>query len=385
MDVVVAYRSLLIGAVFATLCAGCGSNAALTAEAEAEPEAQPAAQTEPLAVISAAEGPVMGGAPAAPITRLEPQTVDPEPIDPCEQDDTEGWLDKSQEWIYEVTCDTAAWFDGFFGSARYDEQTGQTYGRVGLSSFWDQRDGLDAKLRFRGTFALPALNDRAQLMVGKGDAEELIDERSTQWDTIPGNFNNIEDDSFLIGLGYTGKRRTGFKVSVGARIRAPPEPYVKLRYRKHWSLTDTTMIGFRPLVYWKSEEKFGTTVHVDIDQMLTEHMMLRWANYGNVAQGEEVRGVEWESSLFLFQALSNRRALTYRAMILGETDAPEPLTNYGFEFRYRQRIFREWLFLELLTSVTWPKEFIEEDRDANFGIGLGFEMYFGPVPDRQMY
>jgi len=367
------------------LCAGCGSNAALTAEAEAEPEAQPAAQTEPLAVISAAEGPVMGGAPAAPITRLEPQTVDPEPIDPCEQDDTEGWLDKSQEWIYEVTCDTAAWFDGFFGSARYDEQTGQTYGRVGLSSFWDQRDGLDAKLRFRGTFALPALNDRAQLMVGKGDAEELIDERSTQWDTIPGNFNNIEDDSFLIGLGYTGKRRTGFKVSVGARIRAPPEPYVKLRYRKHWSLTDTTMIGFRPLVYWKSEERFGTTVHVDIDQMLTEHMMLRWANYGNVAQGEEVRGVEWESSLFLFQALSNRRALTYRAMILGESDAPEPLTNYGFEFRYRQRIFREWLFLELLTSVTWPKEFIEEDRDANFGIGLGFEMYFGPVPDRQMY
>jgi len=119
--------------------------------------------------------------------------------------------------------------------------------------------------------------------------------------------------------------------------------------------------------------------------MLTERLMLRWSNYGNVAQGEDVHGLEWESSLFLFQALSNRRAMTYRALIVGETNAEVPLNNYGFELRYRQRVLREWLFLELVGGVTWPQYTLDQPRDTNFGIGAGFEMYFGPVPEDRMY
>ena len=118
--------------------------------------------------------------------------------------------------------------------------------------------------------------------------------------------------------------------------------------------------------------------------MINERMMVRWANYGNVAQ-EEVDGLEWESSMFLYHALSNRRAVTYRALVLGETKAEERLNNYGFEVRYRQRVLREWLFIELITGITWPKFFADEEREANIGIGAGFEMYFGPVPEGQMY
>jgi len=131
------------------------------------------------------------------------------------------------------------------------------------------------------------------------------------------------------------------------------------------------MLSLRPIVYWRSEEKLGTTLHVDLDQMLNEKMMLRWANFGNVAQ-EEVQGLEWESSLFLFQALSNRRAMTYRALVVGETKAEETLNNYGFEVRYRQRVLREWLFVEFITGLTWPKYFADEQREANIGIGAGF-------------
>lgn len=376
MGLVVAHRHTLLCAVTALVMAGCASKSAV--EEPALEAGQP--------VMVATQSPSDPG--------IADKTQGPSPAEaeddadkpnPCDEEDKEGWLDKSHEWVYETVCVTAMWFDGFFGKGRFDERSGETYGRIGLSGFWDQRDGFDPKLRFRGTFALPALSERASLMIGKGDEQELIDERTTQFDTIPGNFNRIEDDSFLVGLGYTGKRQRGFKLSVGAKIRAPPEPYVKLRYRKHWSLTDSTMIGVRPIVYWKTDDKFGTTLHVDFDHLLSDKWMTRWSNYGNVAQGEEVRGLEWESSLFLFQALTNRKALTYRAMVLGETNAPEPLVNYGVEVRYRQRMFREWLFLELITSLTWPKELIEEDRDANFGVGLGFEMYFGPVPDAQMY
>ena len=47
-------------------------------------------------------------------------------------------------------------------------------------------------------------------------------------------------------------------------------------------------------------------------------------------------------------------------------------------------MFRKWLFVELSASVTWPREELTEDREINPGVGLGFEMYFGPVPDSQL-
>jgi len=376
MEFVIAQLRFLICAVVVTLlCAGCSSNSKV-AEAETAEEDVVSEGAVNQDVLLESEDV---------LTASTPQDEAEDWDDPCDQTDTAGWLDGTQEWVYEATCRSAAWFDGFFGTGRGDPRTGETHGRVGLSGFWDQRDGFDPKLRFRGKFALPGLHDRADFTVGRGDAEEIIEERTTRFDTIPGNFNNIDDDSFLVGLGFSSKKRTGFKVSVGAKIRAPPEPYIKLRYRKHWAVSESTMIGLRPIVYWKSDDKFGTTLNTDISQMLTDHIMLRWSNYGNIAQDEDIEGLEWESSLYLFHALSNRKALTYRLMILGKTKAEVPLANYGFEFRFRRRVYRDWLFLELISSATWPREFIDESRDLNIGIGAGLEMHFGPVPDHKMY
>jgi hypothetical protein len=61
-----------------------------------------------------------------------------------------------------------------------------------------------------------------------------------------------------------------------------------------------------------------------------------------------------------------------------------PIQNYGAEVRYRRQAFRRWLFLEFKGSVTWPRETLEEEREINPGIGVGFEMFFGPTPDSQL-
>ncbi len=428
-SVVAQLRLLIVATLAATVCAGCASKSgsteatpdaaevagsAATADAEAgtskaespgdeivnpdtievleAPNAQAlamaTADTPPdLADAGATDGPpVVEPTNATETTYGTTLPADEEPPDPCDQPDTAGWLDGSQEWVYETTCRTAAWFDGFFGKTRHDARNADTFGRVGLSAFYDERDGFDPSLRFRATFALPSLRDRAtSFTIGRGSEEEVIEERTTKFDTIPGNFSQIEDDSFLVGLGVNSSRRKGFKLSIGAKVRAPPEPYIKLRYNKHIVLTEATLIGIRPILYWKTDDKFGSTLNVELDHLLTEDVMVRWANYGNVATGSEVEGLEWQSSVFLFQAFSNRRAMTYRVLVSGETDAEEPLQNYGFELRHRQRVLRKWLFLEVFGGVTWPKYLLEEVREANIGIGAGFEMYFGPMPDRRMY
>ena len=309
-------------------------------------------------------------------------------VNPCEvsADDQDTWIDKSQTVVYQTICGSVAWFDGFFGDRRYDQQSADTFGRIGLSGFWDERDGFDTKFRLRARLALPHLEERASLLIGRGSDAELIEEKPHVQDTVPSNFNQVDDDSFLIGLGYRrgqGLKR-GFDFSAGAKVRLPPEPYLKAAYRRAWELSESTLVRVRPLAYWKYDEGLGSTLHLDLDHLLSKTSMLRWSNSGNVSQDPEVDGVRWLSYLSLFRALSNRRALSYHLLAGGETNAEVELQNYGFEIRYRQRVLREWLFVEFLSSLTWPRELLSEERESNLGVGIGFEMYFGPVPEGQM-
>ena len=298
------------------------------------------------------------------------------------------WLDKSNVGFYQAVCSSVAWFDGFFGSRDYDRASAQTFGRVGVGGFWDERDGFDQTLRFRARYALPQLQKRTSLLIGRGTDREAVENSDSPApvDSIPSSFNKVEDDAFLVGLGYSRSKgiERGFDFSVGVKVRAPPEPYVKTAYRRAWDVSARTLISVKPMVYWRYDEGIGATLSASADQLLTRRMMLRWSNSANVSQDREVEGVEWVSRLSLFQQLTNRRALTHGLLLHGETKSEVPIRNYGYEFRYRQRILRKWLFLEFLTSLTWPKEFIWEKREANFGAGIGLEMYFGPNPEEQL-
>lgn len=313
-------------------------------------------------------------------------TPETRPPDPCDQFDKqyESWLDRSQVGLYSTVCEAAAWFDGFFGDARYDAATGETYGRVSLGGFTDQRNGFKPRLRFRTRFAFPALRQRGNFFLGRGNDDELIENRGTNdlEEDLP-SITNDRDDSLFAGFGfnrYSGIER-GFDFRVGAKLRAKPEPFVQAIYRYGLRFSDKNLLRFRPLAYWRLEEKFGATLSMDSDNYLGDSLLLRWSNFGNVSQDPNIEGVAWGSTLSLFQALSNKRALTYSLLYRGETGDPVRIKNYGYEMRYRRRVLRDWLFLEMSGSMTWPRDTFLEQRERNLGAGIRLEVFFGPAPE----
>lgn len=308
------------------------------------------------------------------------------PPDPCESFDAESgaWLDRTQVGLYETVCSTAAWFDGFFGDVRYDQRTAETYGRLSLGGAWDERDGFDPRLRFRARFALPALREGGNFFLGRGDDRQVVEESGVERrDELAPVTGQSEDDSVFAGFGFSRSRslERGFDFDVGVRVRLPPEPFVKAKYRYGMQLSENTLMRLFPVAYWRLEEKFGATLGIDLDHIVSDRFLLRFSNFGNVSEDPEIEGLAWGSSVTLYQAMSNRRALVYSTFVSGETDAAVQLRNYGYEMRYRQRILREWLFIEYLGSVSWPRESPTEQRETNFGVGLRFEIYFGPAPD----
>ena len=297
-----------------------------------------------------------------------------------------AWIDRVQRGVYSGVCGTALWFDGLFGTPRYDQDSDETYGRIGIFESYDRRDAFDTRLRLRARYALPALEQRLRLTIGRGDEQQLIEERPGNSGTpLPSNFQTAADDAWLLGLGYSKQSslERGFDFGVGIRLNTPVDPYAKATYRYNWVFDNENMLRFSETPFWRDSRGFGATTQVSLDRLLTPELLLRWNNIATAAQ--DTQGFEWGTTVTAFQSIDHRRAIAYTALLSGETNADVSIQNYGVESKYRQQVFRKWFFMELAASVTWPRETLEEVRQINPGVGLGFEMYFGPVPEVEMH
>lgn len=309
---------------------------------------------------------------------LEPQGLPPDAAGLCE--DKPGgldWIDRMRTGLYRTICLSAARFDGLFGNARFDDEYQATHGSLAVGALWDERDAWDPSVRFRAHVRLPQLSDRFSAFVGRLDPDEYVTELRDDFDTLPRQFAREEDDAVLLGLGYRQPGPGGghFDAGVGAELGWPVEPYAKGTYRFTQPFLERNLVRLHETIFWQEGQGFGATTRFDLERLVGEAFLVRWTGSG--AFTEETEGARWFSSLTLYQNLGDGRALAYQAGISGASDAEVEIADYGLRLIYRRRIHLEWLFLELRSSITWPRETLLESRDPNWGAGVALDMLFG--------
>jgi hypothetical protein len=287
-------------------------------------------------------------------------------------------LDRTQRTVYELMENTTRWFDGFFGQSRLSEGEHVSRGTLRVSGLWDQRDGFETRFNLRARFALPALEDRARLILGRGDSEHIVDGTTNEAvESLPGAFDTHRDDEWLLGFGFnrSGDMSRGLDFGVGVRITNPPDPYVNVTYR--WAETWDNSWSFRARArtFWQNQRGTGVTLDSDLNYAVSPTLILRWAS--NLGVEDRIEGLGWRNDVIAYQGLSNNRGLAYGVFAQGQTAAEVELQNIGVDLRYRQRLAREWFFIELAIGVSWPREFLDEQRESNLGLGVTFEMQFG--------
>lgn len=288
-----------------------------------------------------------------------------------------AWIDRMQAGLYRRMCLTSAGFDGFFGNARFDDEYESTHGSLAVGTLWDERDAWDPSVRFRVDLRLPQVNERLRAFVGRLDPDEYVTGARDDFDTLPRQFARAEDDDVLLGLGY---RRPGpggghFDANIGAKLDWPPQAYVRGSYRLTQPFLEHNLLRLDETIFWRDRVGFGATSRIYLDHMLSEDFLARWAGSGTYS--EDTDGLRWSSSLTLYQSLGLRRALAYQAAITGETGGEVDINDYGLRVIYRRSVYRDWLILEVRSSLTWPRETLEEGREANLGAGVALEMQFG--------
>jgi len=312
---------------------------------------------------------------AVPVELQDPTTA---AVELCQDKPGEqGWLSHVRAGIYRTLCSSSAWFDGFFGNARFDDEYQDTHGSVAVGASWDERDHFDPSVRFRTSVRLPQLSERFNAFVGRLDPEEFVTELRDDFDTLPRQFARAQDDAVLLGLGYQQPGRGGARFSAGVGIEAawPLQPYAKGTFRYARPFLGRNLIQLRETVFWEEQEHFGITSRLDLDHLLADNYLVRWTTSGTFS--ERTEGVRWFSNVTLYHNLGDGHALAYQAGTSGLSDHDVEIVDSGLRIIYRRRLLYEWLFLELRTSVSWPRESLLERREANMGAGVAIELMFG--------
>jgi hypothetical protein len=316
--------------------------------------------------------------PVQPVETDIPESMRPEGS--CEDRSTAETtlLERVRRRLTVTACASSAWLDSLFGDQFHYDDYRATYGSVSTGLLWSEYDGFDPRLRFRVRLQLPQWDERISAFAGRVGEEDFISDTESEFQALPTRqFGSIEDESVLVGLGYSSPKKTGndFDIGVGVRVDLPPDPYVRARYEIVRTFADSYVFRGRQSVFWQNTEGFGATTRFNIDRALSDTLLLRWNNLGKLT--EETRGVEWYTQLTLFQSLGNRTGLAWQGQIEGESDNEVDITRYSVRLIMRRQIYWEWLFLELRGGVSWPRRFLFETRELSPEAGIAFEMKFG--------
>lgn len=294
------------------------------------------------------------------------------------QTDRDSWLDRAQQDLHDMVAGSARHVDRLFGS---DESSPEAYekasGSIAPALLWDEFEGFKPRLRFRANFPLPHISEKFDAFIGRVNRDEYVTERAQDSGAFRRQFGPVEDDQTLLGISYRETPRQGgrFDAGAGVRLRFPLDPYVKSSYLYRKGELDRLMFSIRETAFWQNSEKLGLTNRIDFERIIMEQWLVRLTGSATVSQ--ETDGMRGYTVLSAVRGFPSRRAVTLEVGMDGETEADVPLHDYGFKAAYRQAITRNWLVLEVRTSLRWPKEELDQSRQPSWGVGVGFEMFFG--------
>lgn len=345
------------------------SCAAYAVSAQESPPPETSAPATPTPETSA---PAPPAGPASPGKTTTFTDTPPEPSGPKQE-----WLDRTQQGVQHIVTRSAERLDRLFGPEEDEAPYRAAEGSIAPALLWDEFRGWQPKLRFHVDLPLPQLNERFNAFIGRVNRDEYVSERAQQSGAFERQYGPESNEQTLAGISYRTPPKQGgrFDLGAGVRLRFPLDPYLKGSYVYERGATETGLLSLRETLFWQNSEHAGVTTRADLERVFNEQWLVRWTTSASLSQKSD--GVYGYSAVRALRGLSDRRAVAVEIGLDGATHAPVPLHEYGIKAAYRQSVFREWLVMEVRTSFTYPKEEPDQSRQPSWGVGLGFEMFFG--------
>ena len=284
------------------------------------------------------------------------------------------------EWVNNVVSDTfrkkedqeSGMTRRFYGNLLTSYQVEGSHIRVKPRIIMTEGSDNEYKLDFSTRLRLHGLSDRLRLYVDSYDTdydtmEEIFSARYRQ------ELEQARGESAAGGLTYffTDRATRQLSLSTGLRFRPEPSPKARLRARYRKSF-DVWRADFSEGVFWSEQDGFGKRTEISMDRPLRDIDLFRLHATG--VWSEVSHGVDWGLNAACYTRFSSRRSGALHLGARGYTHPSWVTDQYLLRVSHRQRIHRDWLFLEIEPGL----DFFREDSYKTIPlIHIKFEIIFG--------
>ena len=264
-------------------------------------------------------------------------------------------VDRIQSAIGNGARGLADKLDRFFSDEQIEEELQTTRVRLKPTIIWSEGGQLETLLPLRIDLALPRLENKWKIFV-KSFQDDDDDEIPNELDPKDDNGVDKEDDtSTFFGLQYTILSRTArhIKLSAGPKLRSNSLRFFGDARIRFQYLTGTWITRLTQQVFFNGEE-FGERTRLDFQQPIGKKNVFRSASM--VMWSETSQGVDLKQTFLLRHFLSESKAAGASCEITGHTRPYLSVDTYVAALEYRQKMWRDWLYLNIKPQAKFPHE-----------------------------
>lgn len=336
-------------------------------EAALSVPASPAEHEEPEATPPREEGVHTG-----------PTATDPSapaaPSDPANAD--EGLVDVMHSGISRGLLTSAIWLDSFFGDERYEAEVNRSQFKVRLDALREGSTGMDYRRpNYDLRLVLPQLRKKTRLVIS-GDPNIDLETTPSQPGGPGTNLAKPPERNLTTTLQVfpVETKRSNFSIRAGVKLHDGKLAVLAGPRYRYLIPLDPWDLRFTQELIWSSDMRWQSRTRFDLERPLPHDLFFRTSLEG--IWSENVVGYPYALTFVLRQPLDGNRALQYEWVNSFQTRPTDLLTEELIVLRYRQRFWRDWLFLEIAPQVRYPR-----DRGFEYTPGIIFrlEMVFGDI------
>jgi hypothetical protein len=329
----------------------------------------------------ATAGPVLsaptGTSPAVPAPRNDTSAVTPTggvatvPTTTTPAPEATDIVETVHEGISYGFLSSAVWLDSFFGDERYESESKLSRFKIAFQRLYEEGKWTRFRPDYELRLVLPKLKRLTRLTVSTALRDDVDNASVLSGVSAP---PKTEDRAMTTALQYflpsTATQSTSFRGGIkyhGGKV----EYFVGPRYR-YYQPFDSWGFRFTQDMFWGSEKGWQAFTWLDLERPLPRDLFFRSTLSGEWTEG--IHGYLYYLGFLVRQPLDPNRAVQYECVNSFHTVPTDELTEVKFIFRYRQRFWKDWLFMEIAPQYRYPRD---HSFNAVPGIMFKFEVVFG--------
>lgn len=275
--------------------------------------------------------------------------------------------------------------DAFLGEDRIYEEATETYLQLRTDLIYERGGHVSFDHRLRLKLDLPQTEKRLKLLLeSESDRDTVLDEDS-EAPSIRDDLNP-QQSNYSAALQFILKetRRWNISLGPGIRLRTPPDPFARLRIRRHQSMGSTWQNRLTERLTDYVDRGLESLTTLEFERRTSKGQLFRLTSGALWREEFEFSNIQLSQSAQVFQSISRRDTLVYEASVIWETKPHLHHETYIADVRWRRRIHKKWLFFEIKPQATFEREHhFRLDPSLTFSLEILFgERYQGPEDDQ---